>query len=226
MWTICPASLRCTTSDRPSDSSQTVSLPRRHTRSIRRPIEVLEASGPGAALNSLGLCTSTPIDRPPEQPWRRDRGRATRPRVAQARSRVEAPALESASCPPSSGPASGPRAARAVISSAPTMISTSRGAMRSQLVLGPFEQQLVVHLQQHVTVGASSRRKSATRIIAILTMSLAEPWIGALMICRIAAVAHAYRCGCASRASSAAGRAASRRSRRPRPCRSPCPGTP
>ena len=69
------------------------------------------------------------------------------------------------------------------------MISHSSRRDPLQLVLGPLEQQLVVHLQQHVDqrrlVAAGTR---ATRIIAILTMSLAEPWMGALTVARIAAL--------------------------------------
>ena len=60
-------------------------------------------------------------------------------------------------------------------------------ASTSHLSLGPFEKQFVVDLHDHLGFELFAFfRESATRIIAILTMSLAVPWIGMLIASRSA----------------------------------------
>src|SRR5216684_177307 len=76
---------------------------------------------------------------------------------------------------------------RAFISSAPTMISHNSGAIRTRSASGPSNSNSSCTCNNMRTSGASCWRNLATRIMAILTMSLAEPWMGALMICRMAA---------------------------------------
>src|SRR5262249_45857354 len=85
IWTIWPGSFRCTTRERSPDSSHTVNLPRRHTRSNFRPNRSSSVN-PGHALRSLGLMTSTL--------W------IVRPTIPGPRSRTSASSSGSSACVP------------------------------------------------------------------------------------------------------------------------------